>query len=321
MKIKKSELKSLIENYIYEQTSLPEKPLGASDYPEYIETDAQKKYYNDMSKSPEKRAMTSKFIMSKHSPIFEDAFNKHIENWRVFSNAHPYAAWFLQLIDITGISGWADLADSIEDIHKPNATVFDDLKYYLNILGALPIGMLFMGSGRIITWIANKVLPIFTGGYRMKGLQKFINTSDDFKELLENIQELKLFKNDMKKITDELVNAGKITKESAEKILLKLDNFVEGMKGWAVAFDTVPARAFFKFIFAVAERLGESFSEHILNFYSDNPSVATNHTNQARKLIKYIYNVSPDTMQKLYDFFIGLGEGGINWLNDAVGLN
>ena len=320
MKIKKSELQSLIEKYLHEQESLMTRPLDASDYQEEIDTGNRKKMHN-LRYVADQRRVSSKFIMSKHSPIFEDAFNKHIENWRVFSNAHPYAAWFLQLIDITGISGWADLADSIEDVHKPNATVFDHIKYYLNILGALPIGMLFMGSGRIITWIANKILPIFTGGYRIKGLQKFLNTSDDFKELLENIEELKLFKTDMKKITDELVSAGKITKEGAEKILSKLDSFIEGLKGWAAAFDTVPARAFFKFIFAVAERLGESVSEHILNFYADNPSVATNHTNQARKLIKYIYKVSPDTMQKLFDFVTGVGEDGVEWLNDAVGLN
>lgn len=320
MKIKKSELKSLIESYIYEQASLPTRPIDASDYPEEIETAAQKTMYN-IFRAPEQRQTTSKFIASRHMPIFEDAFNQHIENWRVFSNAHPVAALFLQVIDISGVSGWADLATSIEEVNKPNATTFDQIKYFLNFLGALPIGMIFMGSGRILTLIANKILPIFNSANKVKALSKIFNSSDDWLELFKNVKEIKYFKDGLKKITDKLVEAGKITKESAVKFLEKANIFTKQIEKILSGLDSVPAKAFFKFLLAVSERIGESFAEHVLNFYIGNPDQASLHLKKGRDLGEFIYENSPSFFQSVIDKALKEGEEKWNWLITTAELN
>ena len=321
MKIKKSELKSLIENYLYEQMSLPEKPEGSGGgNPDWVDTESQAQMYK-VFLAAEKRKIAAEHKQPGRFIIFEDAFNQHIENWRVFSKAHPVAAFFLQIIDISGVSGWADLATSIEEVNKPGATTFDQVSYFLNFLGALPIGMLFMGSGRILTLIANKILPVFNAVNKVIALSKIFKTGDNWLELFKNVQEIKYFKGGLKRITDKLVEAGQITKESAVKFLEKSNIFIKQIEKILSGLDSVSARAFFKFLTAVSERIGESFSEHVLSFYIDNPDQASLHLKKGSDLGEYIYEISPKFFQRVIDKALKEGEEKWSWLITTAELN
>jgi hypothetical protein len=157
MKIKKSDLEKLIESYLYEQMSLPTSGEGFESpkqtYPEHIKTDNQKQQYDVMMaakkrgmeyKSSEAGLKNLKFDLNwpQDFVIFEEGFEQHIKNWKLFKKAYPNSAFLLQLFDLSGVSSYGDLAQSIQDVSKSEASLFDSCIFALNIFASLPIGLI-----------------------------------------------------------------------------------------------------------------------------------------------------------------------------------
>lgn len=329
MKIKKSDLTRLIESYISEQMSDPVSAGGdgsGSKYPESIETDSQKAMH-DLSVVADKRRLSypdseAGLKWPRDFVIFEDAFEHHVKSWQSFSRLHPKSAAFIQFIDLSGVSGWGDMAKSIEDVHKPGASQMDDVMFFLNFLSATPIALLLsLSGGRLITWIANKILPLAQGGSISVKLAKIANSTDEFAKLFQNVAEIKLFKGAIGKITKKLVESGKITATTANKIISKADDFFEACKKILTGLDSFSFRVFAKFVVVVSEKISEGFARAVIEFYAFKPKIASDHAQAAMELGEYIYKSSPEVLQDAIDKGINATDSLYDMLTSSLGLD
>lgn len=322
MKIKKSELERIIENYLFERDDWTMSPV--------------KKTVNIKRVELEKRRWPQDYV------IFEDAFNQHVKNWQLFSRTHPIASTILQMLDITGVSSYGDLATSIEKVNTETPTKFDKLMFWLNIFSSLPVGMITgMFAGRLATTGINalidmgnasgaigklKALGNATSNYAdlgaktVKGLQKVFNAeffswfrryADEIaqgvkpvlKETSEIIAERFMF------YLDEMVKVGKITQKTADEIVTFFSKYYNSPTGaydvlidFLTALDSLPWRAFEKTIIHITEQIGESMGEHILQFYINHPDIANEHTVTGMDMLESIVGENGiDILDTMYD--------------------
>lgn len=329
MKIKKSDLTHLIESYIKEQMSVPVSAGGNSSdlkYPETVTTDSQKEMYR-LSGVADKRRMShpdSEAVLKwpQDFVIFEDVFEHHVKSWQSFSRLHPKSAAFIQFIDLSGVSGWGDMAKSIEDVHKPNASHLDNVMFFLNMLSSSPIALvLSLSGGRLFTWVANKILPLAQGGNMSAKLSKIANSTDEFAKLFDNVAETKLFKGAIGNLANKLVESGKITAPTASKIMNKADDIFESCRIVLAGLDSFAFRAFAKFVVVVADKISEDLSKLIVEFYMKNPNTLADHSQEAIALGKHIFKSSPAALQDVIDAGINNSNSLYDMLANTLGLD
>lgn len=312
MKIKKSELKVLIERYLNEITPDIIDPSSGGGL------SAARQSSNQMGivDTVKELQWPQDYVM------FEDAFEHHVKSWQTFSRLHPKSAFFIQMIDLSGVSSWGDMAKSIENVQDPGASTLDDVMYFLNMLSSTPIAFIMsLGSGRLIAWIANKILPLAQGGNMSAKLTKIANSTDEFAELFQNVTEIRLFKGAIDKITRELVRLGAITPTTATKIVSKADDFLLGCKEFLSGLDTLAFRVFAKFAVIVAEKISEGFAQAVMKFYVAKPDIASDHAKAAMDLANFMYDNSPETLQDAIDAGIDKGENFYDTLVNTFGLD
>ena len=266
MKINKNELRKIIESYLLEssfgldQMVGPDGTVPGDKYPEYVTTDNQKQQY-DLIKTAERRRIDhpdSEAGLQLRWPqdfvMFEEEFEEHIANWRLFKREYPKSAFLLQIFDLSGVSGYGDLANSLEKMIKPGVelSIPEKIVFFLDLVSALPIGLsLSLTSGRLgikaLQGIRNSVKANKTKGLEI--LKEVIKSSGKFQDILTESsirsffsapQVVKLIKGMGKEITDDFVN-----------------NAVKNLQSLAVFLDSFGVRALMKSWGAVTGNLKE----------------------------------------------------------------
>ena len=238
MKIKKSDLTRLIESYINEQMSVPVNADGdsfGSKYPESITTDNQKAMY-DLSNVADRRRLShpdSEAGLNLRWPqdfvIFEEQFEQHIADLKLFKREYPKSAFVLQLLDLSGVSGYGDLAESIDTVAAGNPSIFDQVIFGINILSASPIGLVMgLFSGRLGLKVVNGVTTAVQRGEAngLKVLGELMKGSTNFGDLL-NPGVIRSFFNNAQVVTVLEKTGKEITDETIELCILNFSKFLK----------------------------------------------------------------------------------------------
>jgi len=317
MKIKKTDLQDLIVLYLNEQMSLPTGVASTESpkqtYPEEVVTDQQKRAY-DVLMTAKRRAMDhpeseaglaalfSSFDLRfpQDFVIFENAFQQHIENWKLFKRVHPNAAFLLQLLDMSGVASYGDLAESIENMSKPNPTVYDKVVYGLNIFSSLPIGLLFaLGAGRFGVKAVNTATAMVQKGELnlLNVLKEFMKASPNFGDIIKP-KTLRLFFKKPQTI-QALEKAGiTLTDELIETC-------IEGLFKFFKFIDSFGFRAFMRTYIVIAKNFSENVRDLIIEWVA---SEAGQEYLKTSELAKWLLEISPKEVAREVTDFISSGD-------------
>jgi len=303
MKIKKSDLQRLIENYLYEQSQvrLPTGDDGFSDpkqtYPEHIKTDNEKQRY-DVMMAAKKRGMEYKssdaglknlkfdLRWPQDFVIFEEEFEQHIKNWQLFKRVHPTGSFILQLFDLSAVSSYGDLAKSIEDISKPDPSIFDRCIFALNVFASLPIGMIVgLFSGRLGVKAVGGIATAIQQGEKngLKLLQEIVKASSNYGDLIKPEVIRSIFKKP-EVITLIEKSGKKVTDETIETIVENLDKFFKFV-------DSFGFRAFMRSFVIIRQKLSEELLIIILEWLT---SEAGQEFVKTSKLTRWLFDKAPE---------------------------
>jgi hypothetical protein len=303
MKIKKSDLKLIIERYLSEQMSFPVDDTGStpsSKYPDYIVTDNQKQQYDVMmaakkraAETPESEAGLQNLPFNMQWPqdfvIFEKEFNQHIENWKIFKRDYPKSAFILQLFDMSGVSSYGDLAESIKKVSVGSPSVFDSVIFWFNIVGALPIGLVLgLFSGRLGVKAANTVINA-TQKETKSGLTilgEFVKASSNWGELLrpDRVREFFL----KPKVVEALEKTGIQVTEDLVEI------FVKATTKFCKFVDSFGFRAFMRTYVIISQNLSEKLEEVLFEWLASETSLETVKTSD---IVKYLVDEAPSELK------------------------
>jgi len=297
MKIKKSDLTRLIESYINEQMSVPVNTGGdsfGSKYPESITTDNQKAMYDISSVADRRRLSHPDSEAGLRWPqdfvIFEEQFEQHIANWKLFKREYPKSAFLLQLVDLSGVSGYGDLAESIDAVAVGNPSIFDQVIFGINILSASPIGLVMgLFSGRLGLKVVNGVTTAVQRGEAngLKVLGDLMKGSTNFGDLL-NPGVIRSFFNNSQVVTV-LEKAGKeITDETIELCILNFSKFLKFL-------DSFGFRAFMKVFLVITENFGEEITKIMIQWLA---SESGQEFIKTSKLARWLFEKAPNEISK-----------------------
>lgn len=291
MKIKKNKLHQIIESYLLESSLGPDQMVGTDKtmpgdkYPEYITTANQRQQYDIMKAADRRRLEHPDSEAGLRWPqdfvLFEKEFEQHIENWRLFKRTHPKSALALQLFDLSGVSSYSDLADSIKLNNSGNTTMTDDIVFFLNVIGSLPIGVIAaLKSGRLGVKALNAIKSIGKDAFVNQKLVNIplsiLKASGNFtelfsrqtmKEFLKNSQVAKSFKDLGVRLTDDLI----------EKIVAKIEIVTK-------LLDSFVFRSISNFCSLVVSNMGSELGSVFLQEIGGNISDNNNDSNIANQI-------------------------------------
>ena len=245
MKIKKSELTLIIESYLNETTF-----MGLQWPQDFV--------------------------------IFEEEFEQHIANWKLFKRVYPKSAFLLQMLDLTGVSAYGDLAESIEVMsRKENPGFLDKVLFGLNIFGALPIGLIMgLFSGRLkataLSAAKNYIQVGEKGG--MTIIQSIMNASPNYGELLTE-ELMRSFLSDPKTIQSFEKAGIEITKNNTDVI-------VNGFLMFLEILDSMPFRTFIRIWTVLSKNLNHEIQKIILEYIIHSAPNSMSASNLLEKLFK-----------------------------------
>ena len=293
MKIKKSDLIHIIEGYINEQVSAPERPAGGA-YPANIKTDDQKQQYNILHTADKRRIDHPDSEVRIRWPqdfvLFEEQFADHVANWRLFKREYPKSAFVLQLFDLSGVSGYGDLAESIEAVAVGNPSTLDQAIFGLNILAASPIGLVMgLFGGRLGLKVVNGAATAIQKGETngLKVLGELMKGSTNFGALLKP-GAVRSFFNKPQVITILEKTGKEITEETIELCVLNFSKFVKFL-------DSFGFRAFMKTFLVISENFGNEIQIVILQWLK---SEAGQEFIKTSALSRWLFEKAPKEISK-----------------------
>jgi hypothetical protein len=297
MKIKKSDLTRLIECYINEQMSAPVNTgdgASGSKYPESITADNQKAMY-DISSVADRRRLShpdseAGLKWPQDFVIFEEQFEQHIANWKLFKREYPKSAFVLQLLDLSGVSGYGDLAESIDAVAVGNPSIFDQVIFGINILSASPIGLVMgLFSGRLGLKVVNGVTTAVQRGEAngLKVLGELMKGSTNFGDLLKP-GVIRSFFNNAQVITVLEKTGKEITDETIELCILNFSKFLKFL-------DSFGFRAFMKVFLVITENFGEEITKIMIQWLA---SESGQEFIKTSKLARWLFEKAPNEISK-----------------------
>ena len=300
MKIKKKLLRKIIENYLIEQPDQmigPEEGTPGDRYPDYVQTANQKQQY-DLFKAPDIRRdrypeENAGLKWPQDFVIFEEQFEQHIANWKLFKREYPKSAFLLQLFDLSGVSGYGDLAESIDDVAVGNPSIFDQAIFGINILSASPIGLVMgLFNGRLGLKVVNGVTTAVQRGETngLKVLGELMKGSSNFGDLL-NPGVIRSFFNNTQVIAVLRQTGKEITDETIELCIINFSKFINFL-------DSFGFRAFMKVFLVVTEKFGEDITKIMIQWLA---SEAGQEFIKSSDLSYYLFKTVPEKMISYLD--------------------
>ena len=253
MKIKKSDLTLIIENYLNEATF-----MGLQWPQDFV--------------------------------IFEEEFEQHIANWKLFKRVYPKSAFLLQMLDLSGVSGYGDLADSIEVMsRKENPGILDKVLLGINVFGALPIGLIMgLFSGRLKTAALSATKNYIQAGEKggMTIMQSIMSATTNYGELLTE-EMMRKFLSDPKTIHSFEKAGIEITKNNSDVIIKGFLSFLE-------IVDSKPFRAFIRIWAVQSQNLSHELQKLTLEYIIHNDA----QTMDASSLLELLFKKAPEELAK-----------------------
>jgi len=268
MKIKKSDLTHLIESYINEQMSVSVGTDGGAPsdrYPEYVTTANQKQQHDLMMTAKRRAADHPESEAGLRWPqdfvILEEQFEQHIADWKLFKREYPKSSFVLQLFDLSGVSSYGDLAESIEELTQAEPSIFSRCIFGINILAASPIGMIMgLFSGRlglkVLNGTANAVRAGETNGLKILG--ELMKGSGRFGDLATP-ETIRAFFNNPQIIAALEKTGIEVTETITELCVLNFSKFI-------AFIDSFGFRAFMRTFMIITKNLSEQVNIIILEW-------------------------------------------------------
>lgn len=254
MKIKKSELNLIIENYLFNETTI----MGLKWPQDFV--------------------------------IFEEEFEQHIANWKLFKRVYPKSAFLLQMVDLSGVSGYGDLAESIETMSKTdNPGIFDTILFWINFVGALPIGLIMaLFSGRLDVAATSAVKNYIQTGEKggMTIMQSIMSASTNYGDLVTE-EMMRKFLSDPKTIAA-------FEKAGINAVNNNADAIVRGIVAFLKIVDSGPFRFFVRTWTILSKNLSHEIQKIILEYIvhsSPNSMSASN-------LLEKLFKEAPEALSK-----------------------
>jgi hypothetical protein len=299
MKIKKSDLTRLIESYINEQMSVPVNADGdsfGSKYPESITTDNQKAMY-DISNVADRRRLShpdSEAGLNLRWPqdfvIFEEQFEQHIADLKLFKREYPKSAFVLQLLDISGVSGYGDLAESIEVVYQGNPSYLDQAIFFINIISVSPIGLVIaLFGGRLglkaISGVANATRAGEVNGLKL--FSEIMKSPGKFGDLITP-ERLSVFFSDPKVIAVLERTGIEVTEALTENCVLHFSKFLKFL-------DSFGFRAFMKVYGVIQKNFGDEVTLVIVQWLASETGQEFIKTS---KVARWLFEKAPNEISK-----------------------
>lgn len=251
MKIKKSELNLIIENYLFNETTI----LGLKWPQDFV--------------------------------IFEEEFEQHIANWKLFKRVYPKSAFLLQLFDLSGVSGYGDLAESIETLSKTNNPgIFDTILFWLNLIGALPIGLIMsLFSGRLDVAAASAIKNYIDGGEKsgIAIMRAIMSASTKYGDILTE-EAIRKFLSNPKTIA------------ALEKVGIEVasntDTIVRGIIAFLKIIDSQPFRIFIRTWAILSKNLSHEIEKLILEYIVNETASSMS----ASDLLEVLFTKAPEAL-------------------------